>query len=103
MPGILASEVEKSKVDSCIPLAVQYACRYWVAHLQGAKIDQCDNNRVHIFLQKHFIHWLEALSLMQKISEGVLAIISLESAVTVRNLIITLRTFRLINEGQSKP
>jgi hypothetical protein len=87
-PGSLACEIEKSKVDSCLPLAVQYACRYWVAHLQGAKIDQCDNNRVHIFLQKHFLHWLEALSLMGKTSEGVLAITSLESHTLVSHIAV---------------
>jgi len=80
-PGVLASELEYSKVESCLPPAVQYACRYWVAHLQGAKIGLYDGDVVHKFLQKHFLYWLEALSLMRKTSEGVLAITSLESII----------------------
>lgn len=82
-PGVLASELEYSKVESCLPPAVQYACRYWVAHLQGAKIGLYDGDVVHKFLQKYFLHWLEALSLMRKTSEGVLAITSLESIIIV--------------------
>src|ERR1700722_9057052 len=58
-PGALNSEVEKSKVESCLPPAVQYACHYWVAHLQGAKIGLRDDDRVHNFLQKHLLNWLE--------------------------------------------
>ena len=82
-PGVLASELDYSKVESCLPPAVQYACRYWVAHFQGAKIGLYDGDAVHKFLQKHFLHWLEALSLMRKTSEGVLAITSLESIIIV--------------------
>jgi hypothetical protein len=38
---------------------------------------------VHHFLQEHLLHWLEALGWMQKVSEGIYAIISLESITTV--------------------
>jgi NACHT domain len=84
MPGASTSEVESSRVGRCIPADVQYACRYWVDHLQRGEISLCDDNgQVHIFLQKHFLHWLEALSLMGKMSEGVLMLISLQSMLTV--------------------
>ena len=33
-----------------------------------------NNSNVHEFLQSHFLHWLEALSLMGKMSEAVLMI-----------------------------
>ena len=79
--GVLASEVEKSKVESCLPPAVQYACCYWVTHLKGARISLQDGDRLHTFLRKHY--WLEALSLIGKTSEAVLAITSLESVVIV--------------------
>ena len=83
LPGTLASEVQKSKVEEDISLDLQYACRYWVDHLKRSDICLHDNGNVHSFLQKHFLHWLEALSLMGKTSEGVLAITSLESIVMV--------------------
>jgi hypothetical protein len=82
-PGVLASEVDKSKVESCLPPAVQYACCYFVTHLTGARISLRDGDRLHMFLRKHFLHWLEALSLIGKTSEGILAITSLESVIIV--------------------
>jgi hypothetical protein len=36
-----------------------------------------------MFLQKHFLYWFEALSLMGKTSEGILAITLLESIIEV--------------------
>jgi hypothetical protein len=36
-----------------------------------------------MFLGEHLLHWLEALSLMRRISEGVLATSSLESYIQV--------------------
>lgn len=83
LPGALASGVEKSRVEECLPLSVQYACRYWVYHLQQGNINLCDNGQIHTFLQKHFLHWLEALSLIKKMSEGVLMVKVLQSMVSV--------------------
>jgi hypothetical protein len=40
-----------------------------------------------IFLQQHFLHWLEALSLMGKMSEGVLMITALQSVLTVSDFV----------------
>ena len=87
MPGALTSEVESSTVSHCLPVHVQYACRYWVYHLQQGNIDLCDNGQIHIFLQKHFLHWLEALSLIKKMSEGVLMVKVLQSMINVSILI----------------
>jgi hypothetical protein len=87
MAGVLIGEVERNRITSCLSMAVLYACRYWVNHLQRSEIGLCDDNGlVHIFLKEHFLHWLEALSLMGKISEGVLAITLLESIVIVSDI-----------------
>jgi hypothetical protein len=69
-PGTLGSEVDSCRVEQCLPADLQYACRYWVQHLQRAQIDLCGRGQVYEFFQKHFLHWLEALSLIGKISEG---------------------------------
>ncbi|PMD14340.1 WD40 repeat-like protein [Hyaloscypha hepaticicola] len=79
-PGALASEMEKGAVENHIPLEVQYACRYFVAHFQKAKTSLCDE-LLHAFLRKHYLHWLEALSLMRNTAEGILAMSSLESTI----------------------
>jgi hypothetical protein len=83
LPGALAKEVHNHQIEQHLPAEVQYACQYWVQHLQRSKTKLLDNKQVHIFLQEHLLHWLEALSLIGKTSEGVLAVISLESLVIV--------------------
>jgi len=82
-PGVLIAEVESSRVEECLPPEVQYACLYWVQHLQETGAHLRDNDQVHHFLQTHFLHWLEALSWMRRISEGIFAIRSLESIALV--------------------
>jgi hypothetical protein len=59
-PGALATDVESSRVEQCLPAGVQYACLYWVQHLQKSGGQLRDNDQVHQFLQKHLLHWLEA-------------------------------------------
>jgi hypothetical protein len=70
-PGALASKVHSNSIQQCLPLELQYACRYWVQHLQRSKARLFDNDPVHRFLQKHFLHWLEALSLIGKASDSI--------------------------------
>jgi hypothetical protein len=82
-PGILITDIERNQVEQCLPSDVQYACLYWVQHLQQSGSQLHDGDQVHQFLQKHLLHWLEALSWMWKVSEGILAISSLESIALV--------------------
>jgi NACHT domain len=88
-PGALITDIESSRVEECLPPEVQYACLYWVQHLQRSNAQIYDNDQVHQFLLEHLLHWLEAISLMDKTAEGVLAIISLESIVAVSRLLST--------------
>lgn len=83
VPGARAAEVNRSELDQHIPLHVQYACRYWVHHLQQGNIDSCDYSDIQRFFQKHFIHWLEALAIIGCMSEGVLMVKLLDSMLTV--------------------
>jgi NACHT domain len=85
-PGMLVTNVESSQVECFLLPEVRYACLYWVQHLQKSGDKLQYNDQFHQFLQAHLLHWLEALSWMRKISEGILAIISLESIALVRLL-----------------
>ena len=93
LPGTLTSNVDNYVVQNCLPLDVQYACRYWVYHLQrGSAIPTVklrDNGLVHRFLLDHLLHWLEALSLIGQISEGVLVVRTLETMLSVSNSIMS--------------
>ncbi|KAJ6011356.1 hypothetical protein N7451_002768 [Penicillium sp. IBT 35674x] len=73
----LAAEVSPSQLNQYLPAHVQYACRYWVDHFQRAGTEFKDYYQVHVFLKEHFLHWLEALSLLGKVSDGIHAIIVL--------------------------
>ena len=94
-PCTLITDVESSTVISHLPHHVQYACQYWVDHLerlkdlQGHAFNECYYDRVHSFLKKHFLHWLETLSLMGKGALSVRMISQLE-VLTVSNAMFTL-------------
>ncbi|KAI1103269.1 hypothetical protein F4804DRAFT_235568 [Jackrogersella minutella] len=73
-PAMPRSEVSPEKIEKCLPAHVRYACLYWVNHLSQSESRIQDGGPVHLFLKHHFLHWLEALSLMEKISESILII-----------------------------
>jgi hypothetical protein len=64
---------------------LQYACRFWPYHLRQIKDRRELLHSVLKFLEEHFLHWLEALGLMAKLNEGILAISSLKSTFEVSN------------------
>lgn len=84
--GTRRAEIDRRTVDHCLPPELQYACRYWAHHLvRSVDLDAVINNCL-IFLQKHFLHWMEAMSLLGLASEVVGIISLLQTAVTVRPL-----------------
>jgi gluconate kinase len=64
MPGDQRDEISTGIIARALPPELQYACRYWVHHLE--KSEQCisDQDSTHQFFQEHFLHWLEAMSLI---------------------------------------
>jgi hypothetical protein len=63
-PGVLRSEIDDRMVGSTLLSELQYACRYWISHLTHSQQHIVDGDTTHLFLQKHLLHWLEAMSLM---------------------------------------
>lgn len=47
--------------DHRIPGELAYASLVWIDHLTEAKVTLHDGDRVHEFLEKHFLHWTELL------------------------------------------
>ena len=93
-PGRSIDEVESVYPD---PLAsIRYTCVYWIEHLceiERTLYDQvglCDNGTIHLFLKKHFLHWLEALSLMGSMSSGVISMRKMEDLLAVSIGFLTL-------------
>ncbi|KAF3309169.1 hypothetical protein TWF173_011399 [Orbilia oligospora] len=79
--GTSMEEIDPSLATNTIPPEMQYACQYYAQHLQFSEEYQCDGSPVDIFLRRHFLHWLEALSLIGKTSQAVHAIALLKSRV----------------------
>ncbi|KAF2177552.1 vegetative incompatibility protein HET-E-1 [Zopfia rhizophila CBS 207.26] len=63
-PGTLRSEIDERTIASGLSPELQYACRYWVHHLEQSQYHITDGDSMHLFLQKNFLHWLEAMSLI---------------------------------------
>ena len=82
-PGAKVAQVPPKNLARCLPAELQYACRYWVDHLQRSEYQLCDNDRVHCFLRDHLLHWVEALSWIKQSSKGTRVIALLESIVNV--------------------
>jgi hypothetical protein len=85
-PGARIEEATGRFSSSCLP-QMAYACEYWVEHLQAGR-HACsdvvaDEGKVHGFFQKHLLHWLEAMSLLQKMPEAILALQKLETTLDV--------------------
>ncbi len=85
-PGTLITDVESSRVEQCLPREVQYACLYWANHFERSGAQLSDNDQVHRFLHEHLLHWLEALSWIERTLEGIDALLSLLKQMPVRRL-----------------
>lgn len=84
--------IEKVVPSSPNPLAAaKYACVYWVHHLHHSGCHQRDDLSVDEmrcvgdFLQKKYLHWLEALSILGSLSQGIAAMLKLEGLLQVSN------------------
>ncbi|KAI9765684.1 MAG: hypothetical protein M1840_007242 [Geoglossum simile] len=84
-PGARVAQVPPENLARCLPAEHQYACRYWVDHLQRSEYQFHNDGRVHFFLQDHLLHWVEALSWIEQSAEGIRAITSLQSMVNSNN------------------
>ena len=88
-PGIVIYEIEPGRVARCLSAPVQYACCYWVNHLlhsrgcDAGSVIPRDKEEVQAFLNRAFLHWVEALSLIDKISEGIAMVTELDSVIQV--------------------
>lgn len=83
-PGVPIADVKAPNPDPLAP--IRYACVYWVDHLC-----ETDNH------DKVGLHWLEALSLMRSISDGVFAIAKLVGLLRVGRSFNTYRALRNTN------
>ncbi|RJE17206.1 hypothetical protein PHISCL_10457, partial [Aspergillus sclerotialis] len=70
-PGTHRTDIDSQHIRQCLPPELQYSCRYWIHHLEQSQTLSSEIKEVRLFLQKHFLHWVEAMSLLGLVSEVV--------------------------------
>lgn len=86
-PGQPRREIPLTEINLRLSPAFQYACRYWVHHAQQSNVELHDEGQEHVFLKKHFLHWLEAMSLINRLVNVIVYLDVLLSLVPVSNLV----------------
>lgn len=96
-PGYSIDQVYKPEPD---PLAaIRYASVYWADHLtecsstKNAIEDLQDSGAISDFFENGFVYWLEALSLLKCLSEGVASLLKLQSLLKVCFYYVTMELF----------
>jgi hypothetical protein len=104
--GTLRAKINSGTINDHLPLEIQYACRYWVHHLQESGFEIRDQDNAHTFLQEHFLHWLEVISILGFASDSIGFINSLQLLVQVRCQIdsnyIELTLINLLSQRQTQ-
>ncbi|EMD84659.1 hypothetical protein COCHEDRAFT_1167455 [Bipolaris maydis C5] len=87
-PGVLQREIDEETIHHNLPPELQYACRYWVDHLERSGRSVEDGDATHHFLEKHLLHWLEAMSLLDETSLCVRLLARLQALATPSNSVV---------------
>ncbi|KAJ4864694.1 AAA ATPase domain-containing protein [Trichoderma breve] len=78
-PGVGREDVQKETIEKHLPQAIAYACIYWVFHVQAGKTELHDGGPEHKLLQSKMLNWIEALTWLGRINEGVEIILTLKT------------------------
>ncbi|KAF4452098.1 hypothetical protein F53441_5031 [Fusarium austroafricanum] len=84
-PGFPIDEIS---LDDLKPLdSIRYSCVYWVDHLHDSDPARLKNilrygGDVHVFIHQKYLYWLESLSLLNSMAEGVKGLNELEEMAT---------------------
>ena len=98
-PSISRDEIKIPEEDPLKPL--RYSCVYFIDHLLAVdkcfeEAGSCGQEEILKFFKNHFLHWLEALSLIGSMEEGLTAITNLLIRLQV-GCPISLKAIRWIN------
>jgi len=99
----LCAPITEMKEEN-IASEINYACRHWTKHLRQSKSFTIESADVLSFLKAHFIHWLETMSVLRRISEVVRSIKYLHSFshAEVTNLIFPIYVIDILKNDLGK-
>lgn len=89
-PSTPIADVHKDQLEQYLPPELKYACLYWVQHLAQTRHRIDDGSSIHQFLQEHFLHWLEVMSLIGETNKCTHILEILSTLVNVRILLLYL-------------
>nr|XP_001401751.2 NACHT and WD40 domain protein [Aspergillus niger CBS 513.88] len=69
--GTSRDDIGAERIERYFPAELRYATRYWVHHLTQGALNISDQDGVHEFLETHFLHWLEAMSVLAHLPETI--------------------------------
>ncbi|WZH50304.1 LOW QUALITY PROTEIN: Vegetative incompatibility protein HET-E-1 [Fusarium acuminatum] len=98
-PGMRRSAVDLGQLEKSMPSQLQYACMHWAYHQMEHNPNLDDDNEVYDFLSTHFLHWVEAMSLLGRVKECLESLRSLARRLEVEE---TWDACLLTLEGHSK-
>jgi hypothetical protein len=87
-PSTHRTDIDPQSLRQCLPQELEYSCRYWIYHVEHSKVSSSEIEDVFLFLKKHFLHWVEAMSLLGLISE-VVGMVNLLQKVIMVSLAVT--------------
>ncbi|KAL3456232.1 hypothetical protein BJX64DRAFT_294281 [Aspergillus heterothallicus] len=70
-PAISRMDIDPDTIKDFIPPELEYSCRHWIQHIERSESLLTEGDDILLFLQTHFLHWLEVMSLLGLISEVV--------------------------------
>lgn len=82
-PATSISTLKDKVIGRRLPSHLQYACRYWTIHVCHSQHTLQEGCPTHVFLDKHLLHWLEALSILREVSRATALLWQLHGATKV--------------------
>ncbi|KAJ6031516.1 hypothetical protein N7540_002248 [Penicillium herquei] len=76
--GTKRIDIDKRLLNHYLQPELQYSCRYWVHHLEQCVAPSDMAQETLLFLQQHFLHWVETMGTLGLASEVVLMINALQ-------------------------
>ena len=58
-------EIGQSLMTHNISEDVSYACIYWIEHICCSSVGNVITDKIHKFLSRHLLHWMEAMSVLK--------------------------------------
>ncbi|KAF9775390.1 hypothetical protein IL306_006501 [Fusarium sp. DS 682] len=91
-PGMRRSAIDIGQLEESMSSQLQYACMHWAYHQTEGDRELSDDNEIYHFLTTHFLHWLEAMSLLGRVKECLNALRSLTRWLEVCIYVLELRS-----------